>query len=234
MSQSEDIKKDKLNENSEQEEKHFPVGELKWKKEQDKEPLEEKDESKEEQLETNNNPQQEISATLLDMETKEEQINKEENKENKENKEKEESEEKKEEPFFFAKSEEKQPVEKKSDPLAGIEDTLTPIDFKTYEFDANQLRAIEEEMKASQQQAEAESNMSAKGIEPAETELEEDEYKSSSKWAKRSIWILGLPAALVIVFIVSLMVGHSVVGGQPAGDVFDVDMWIHVYTLIYG
>jgi hypothetical protein len=216
MSQSEDIKKDLLNENSEHEEKPFPVGELKWKKEQEKEPLEENQEATEEaQQKGNNNPQKEVSATLLDLEEQEEKTDQKE--------------------VLTNTKEEEPSVDKKQDPLAGIEDTLTPIDFKTYEFDANQLRAIEEEMKASQQ-IELETNAHAKGIEdPVGAEIEEaEEYKSDSKWAKRSIWILGLPAVLVVVFLVSLMVGHSVVGGQPAGDVFDIDMWIHVYTLIYG
>ncbi|WP_037464322.1 DNA-directed RNA polymerase subunit beta [Shimazuella kribbensis] len=218
MSQSED-KKDLKNEKGKDEQDRLPVGELKWSKEEDQESnSNEKNEQGhvEEKPSKKDNVHEEISATLLDLE-KEEQTT--------------------------ISSHEEEKVKK--DPLAGIEDTLTPIDFKTYEFDAEQLRAIEQEMNTLNQQKteneletfdrKQEFHLPSENVKNRHDEEEvEEEYSSDSKWVKRSIWILGVPALLVIVLFVSLIIGHTVVGGQPVSDIFDMGMWMHVYNLIYG
>jgi hypothetical protein len=53
------------------------------------------------------------------------------------------------------------------------------------------------------------------------------------KIAIRVLQILGLPFVLGIVLITGLIIGHSVLGGQPAGDVFDITMWERLYRLIF-
>jgi hypothetical protein len=225
MSQSEDkkdIKYDKVVE--QQDDSRLPVGELKWSKEQQEGKSEEEEEKteieKEEERETKKEEKDakdsvhsEVSATLLEVE-KEQEAN------------------------LSSQSEKEK---KKQDPLAGIEDTLTPIDFKTYEFDAEQLKAIEQELNSlNPQKLEEELNtIHHQQQTPVQDhneyyDDEEEEYTKDSKWVKRSIWILGIPALLVIVLFVSLIIGHTVVGGQPVGDIFDMSMWMHVYNLIYG
>jgi hypothetical protein len=225
MSQSEDkkdIKYDKVVE--QQDDSRLPVGELKWSKEQQEGKSEEEEkkneiekeeerETKKEEKDAKDSVHSEVSATLLEVE-KEQEAN------------------------LSSQSEKEK---KKQDPLAGIEDTLTPIDFKTYEFDAEQLKAIEQELNSlNPQKLEEELNTIHHHQQtPVQDHIEyyddeEEEYTKDSKWVKRSIWILGIPALLVIVLFVSLIIGHTVVGGQPVGDIFDMSMWMHVYNLIYG
>jgi hypothetical protein len=225
MSQSEDkkdIKYDKVVE--QQDDSRLPVGELKWSKEQQEGKSEEEEkkteiekeeerETKKEEKDAKDSVHSEVSATLLEVE-KEQEAN------------------------LSSQSEKEK---KKQDPLAGIEDTLTPIDFKTYEFDAEQLKAIEQELNSlNPQKLEEELNtIHHQQHTPVQDhneyyDDEEEEYTKDSKWVKRSIWILGIPALLVIVLFVSLIIGHTVVGGQPVGDIFDMSMWMHVYNLIYG
>lgn len=227
MSQSEDkkdINYDKVK--VEQEDNRLPVGELKWSKEQQENKVEEKEQKTEQEREEldvkqketkedkeKENVHSEVSATLLDVE-------------------------KEQETTISSQNEKKN---KKKDPLDGIEDTLTPIDFKTYEFDAEQLKAIEQELNSlNPQKLEEELNTIHQQKAPIKDQVEyhdeqeEEKYTTDSRWVKRSIWILGIPALLVIVLFVSLIIGHTVVGGQPVSDIFDITMWMHVYNLIYG
>lgn len=229
MSQSEDKKDTKKTEvKEEQEETRLPVGELKWSKEQqekekeltDKDSNEKKDNK--ENTSEKNSVHSEISATLLEVEKEQESHISSHDEKEKENQ-----------------------KDKKKDPLANIEDTLTPIDFKTYEFDAEQLKAIEQELNAlNPQKLEEELHTisqqehSHRPYNKFEDEVDDEENdeledRSNNRWLKRTIWIVGLPALLVIVLFVSLIIGHAVVGGQPVGDIFDISMWIHVYNLIY-
>lgn len=233
MSQSEDKKEKNDKVKAEQDDNRLPVGELKWSKEQeDKGETEESKSNKDDQekqsakkIETTENKagksissgnvQSEVSVTLLDADVEEE----------------------KKQEAKIASQDEKE--KKKQDPLAGIEDTLTPIDFKTYEFDAEQLKAIEQELNAlNPQKLEKELDtihqQQAPLNDPVEYSDEDEAYTTDSRWVKRSIWILGVPALLVVVLFVSLIIGHTVVGGQPASDIFDMGMWMHVYNLIYG
>jgi hypothetical protein len=219
MSQSEDKKDIKNNEKGKDEQDRLPVGELKWSKEDDlgSNNNEKQEQGNVEEKSTKkDNVHAEISATLLDLE-KEEQTT------------------------ISSHEDKKDKKEKNDDPLAGIEDTLTPIDFKTYEFDAEQLKAIEREMNTLNQQKidevetfDPKHNFHHQQDVGNNYEEEEEEYSSDSKWVKRTIWILGVPALLVIVLFVSLIIGHTVVGGQPVSDIFDMGMWMHVYNLIYG
>ncbi|MXQ52860.1 DNA-directed RNA polymerase subunit beta [Shimazuella alba] len=237
MSQSEDkkdIKKTEVKE--EQEETRLPVGELKWSKEQQEREQQEKEQQEKEKELTDkdsnekkdnkentsekNSVHSEISATLLEVE-------------------------KEQESHISSHDEKENQKDKKKDPLANIEDTLTPIDFKTYEFDAEQLKAIEQELNAlNPQKLEEELHTisqqehSHRPYNKFEDEVDDEENdeledRSNNRWLKRTIWIVGLPALLVIVLFVSLIIGHAVVGGQPVGDIFDISMWIHVYNLIY-
>lgn len=55
---------------------------------------------------------------------------------------------------------------------------------------------------------------------------------SGAKWVKRTL--LFLPLVWVIVLAVGLMIGYGVMGDQPPGEVFNPDLWKHLYDLIYG
>jgi hypothetical protein len=67
----------------------------------------------------------------------------------------------------------------------------------------------------------------------------EDEPKDISqkrglgaKWVRRTL--LFLPLVWVIVLAVGLMIGYGVMGDQPPVEVFNPDLWEHLYDLIYG
>jgi hypothetical protein len=197
MSQLEDKKSEKLVKSDDQEENRLPVGELKWSKEE-----EQASESKEGEAtkeESSKSPtQSEVSATLAVDEVIEEDV---------------------------SPNKSKTLNESAKDPLAGIEDTLTSIDFKEYEFEPDELKTVEKESNSFDQQT----------LERKEDFQEyEVEQSSGNKWIKRIIWILGIPAFLILVLFISLMIGHTVIGGQPVGEIFDVAMWQHLYNLIYG
>jgi hypothetical protein len=251
MSQSEDKKDIKNSEvKEEQEETRLPVGELKWSKEQQEKEQQEKEQQEKEQQEKEQQ-EQEKEKELSDKDKNE----KKDNKENTSEKNSVHSEisatlleiEKEQESHISShdEKEKENQKDKKKDPLANIEDTLTPIDFKTYEFDAEQLKAIEQELNALNPQKLEEELHTIHQQEHShrpynklvdEVDDEEDdelEDRSNNKWLTRTIWIVGLPALLVIVLFVSLVIGHTVVGGQPVGDIFDISMWMHVYNLIY-
>jgi hypothetical protein len=55
---------------------------------------------------------------------------------------------------------------------------------------------------------------------------------SGAKWFKRTL--LFLPLVWIIVLAVGLMIGYGVMGDQPPGEVFNPDLWKHLYDLIYG
>ncbi|BCU83238.1 hypothetical protein JIR001_30210 [Polycladomyces abyssicola] len=55
---------------------------------------------------------------------------------------------------------------------------------------------------------------------------------SGAKWVKQTL--LFLPLVWVIVLAVGLMIGYGVMGDQPPGEVFNPDLWKHLYDLIYG
>jgi DNA-directed RNA polymerase subunit beta len=55
---------------------------------------------------------------------------------------------------------------------------------------------------------------------------------SGAKWVKRTL--LFLPLVWIIVLAVGLVIGYSVMGNQPPGEVFNPDLWKHLYDLIYG
>jgi hypothetical protein len=65
------------------------------------------------------------------------------------------------------------------------------------------------------------------------TQVSEQKRFRDKKVAVRVLQMLGLPFVLGIVLITGLLIGHSVLGGQPAGDVFDIKMWERLYSLIF-
>jgi hypothetical protein len=97
-----------------------------------------------------------------------------------------------------------------------LEDTLTPIDFKEYQLEVN---SQPEKDKAKMTKAEEE---------PQTDEQEQTDRKK--KWIK----ILWYPALLVVSLFAGLIIGHSVIADQPVSDVFNIDVWKHLYDLIYG
>jgi hypothetical protein len=94
-----------------------------------------------------------------------------------------------------------------------LEDTLTPIDFKEYPLEINSQPAQEKK--------------NAKETPQTEEEEETDQKK---KWIR----ILWYPALLVVSLFAGLIIGHSVIADQPVSDVFNIEVWQHLFNLIYG
>ncbi|MFC7440041.1 DNA-directed RNA polymerase subunit beta [Laceyella putida] len=137
-----------------------------------------------------------------------------------------------------------------------LEDTLTPIDFKEYSLTPSSETDKEPEIQykqpsytvdfskdiamADEDDREPITNFAESGSEERkggkyrEEELEEQDVALEG----RPVWmtvvkIAWLPVTLIVVLIVGLMVGHAVIGNQPAGDVFDMNMWEHIYQLLF-
>ncbi|MDR6225539.1 DNA-directed RNA polymerase subunit beta [Desmospora profundinema] len=53
-------------------------------------------------------------------------------------------------------------------------------------------------------------------------------------WKVLSFLFLGLPLLAVIALVGGLLIGYSVVGDDPVGDIFSRDLWQHLYNMIYG
>lgn len=116
-----------------------------------------------------------------------------------------------------------------------LEDTLTPIDFKEYSIDPEPeykkprseyyIERKKPSFRVSQELGdEDQGDISEQEKEPVRT------GKKVAIWALKILW---LPALLTVVLIVGLMIGHSTIGNEPAGDVFDLEVWEHLYNLIY-
>jgi hypothetical protein len=126
--------------------------------------------------------------------------------------------------------------ERPKKPLS-LEDTLTPIHFKEYS-----IEPLPEEPKATPE-FRTEVKKPAFVAEPAAFDLQEPEEERdvpeetsrlNHPAVKTAIKILWLPVLLFTVLIIGLIIGHSMIGNEPAGDVFDLNMWEHIYHLIYG
>lgn len=63
----------------------------------------------------------------------------------------------------------------------------------------------------------------------------EGERRKSSTTKKVLLFtFVWLPLLLVAALAGGLLIGYSVIGNDPAGDVFTRDLWEHLYNLIYG
>ncbi|MBA4495980.1 DNA-directed RNA polymerase subunit beta [Paenactinomyces guangxiensis] len=120
-----------------------------------------------------------------------------------------------------------------------LEDTLTPIDFKEYSIDPlpepKEKHEYQTEVKkpAFSVEQDWENNHDDSYSDDGNPDISEGSGtgKNVVKWAVKILW---LPVLLFVVLIVSLIIGHTFIGDQPAGDVFDIEMWEHIYNLIYG
>lgn len=134
-----------------------------------------------------------------------------------------------------------------------LEDTLTPIDFKEYSLtpnnEANKDPEIEvkqpayivdfseEIAKADEDDKESSTAFVESGSEERKNGKYTDEEQDVAE-EERPVWVKAikiawLPVTLVVVLIAGLIVGHTVIGKQPAGDVFDMNMWKHIYQLLF-
>jgi hypothetical protein len=77
----------------------------------------------------------------------------------------------------------------------------------------------------------------------AEVLLEErmEEREEAEPGSSRPLWKKGLiysltwlPLICLIALIAGLIIGYSIMGGQPVGDLFTRNLWEHLYNLIYG
>jgi hypothetical protein len=135
-----------------------------------------------------------------------------------------------------------------------LEDTLTPIDFKEYsltpvdeadkepeiqykqpaytvDFSEDIAKADESGQEAASKSTEHVSKEEKRGKYTEEVKGQ-DEADARPAW-KKVVKIVWLPVSLLAALIIGLIVGHAVIGKQPAGDVFDMDMWQHIYKLIF-
>ncbi|OYD08031.1 DNA-directed RNA polymerase subunit beta [Paludifilum halophilum] len=70
-----------------------------------------------------------------------------------------------------------------------------------------------------------------------ETIRKEDESEPRKKSLRQRVLFyvfLIVPAASLVALVIGLMIGYSVVGDDPAFEVFTRDLWEHLYNLIYG
>lgn len=132
-----------------------------------------------------------------------------------------------------------------------LEDTLTPINFKEYSIDPafeqkekEHEKLLAEEKKPSfvakpdltasdtpvQRKRENTFASKRKTNVTSEKEWEDGKEKQLPKWVR----IFWLPATLIFVLFAGLIIGHSIIGEQPVGDIFDIDMWIHIFKLMNG
>lgn len=126
-----------------------------------------------------------------------------------------------------------------------LEDTLTPIDFKEYSIDPiieekNSDEEFKQEVKkpafVAEQPAETADEQPVLSKKESAVDLGEDERVKDEKKEQIRKWvkILWLPVSLVVALYVGFVIGHTVIGDQPAGDIFNIDMWVHIYQLMFG
>jgi hypothetical protein len=128
-----------------------------------------------------------------------------------------------------------------------LEDTLTPIDFKEYSIDPvigensgdenfkEEVKkpsfVAEQPVKPRVEQLDSTKEKKQSAASRSEDDPPIDEKKEQIlKWVK----ILWLPVSLIVALYVGFVVGHTIIGDQPAGDFLDFDMWVHIYQLIFG
>jgi hypothetical protein len=119
-----------------------------------------------------------------------------------------------------------------------IEDTLTPIDFKEYSIDPNLIKSEEQEqfeteLKKPAFQVESLPKKEEQSVRDKSFGQDAEEGKSSSRGLIRTAKILWFPITIVVVLIVGFIIGHTVIGDQPAGDIFNIGMWEHIYDLLF-
>ncbi|TCP65925.1 DNA-directed RNA polymerase subunit beta [Baia soyae] len=160
------------------------------------------------------------------------------------------------------KEEEEQGSEdSKADKLANFEDTLSPLDFKEYKVDLEQLQeasaAVETPLKE-------ESTTVVEDIEDLEKEehvqdevvknsfdahdneqelvenidhdaevVEEINPETKRSPLKVAIKILWIPVLLIAALMTGLVIGNTMIGGKPISDIFSWSSWEHLYNLIY-
>lgn len=66
------------------------------------------------------------------------------------------------------------------------------------------------------------------------TENKKEQRKSSTTKKVLLFTFVWFPLLLVAALAGGLLIGYSVIGDDPAGDVFTRDLWEHLYNLIYG
>ncbi|MDQ0415861.1 hypothetical protein J2Z48_000019 [Croceifilum oryzae] len=151
----------------------------------------------------------------------------------------------------------------KTDKLANFEDTLSPLDFKEYKVDLEQLQeasaAVEtplkeesttvmddvEDLKTEEhvQDEVVKNSLDAhdneqelvETIDQEEPEVVAEEIKPDKKRSplKVAIKILWIPLLLVAALITGLVIGNTIIGKKPILDIFSWSSWEHLYNLIY-
>ncbi|AQT86814.1 hypothetical protein B1222_12775 [Paenibacillus larvae subsp. pulvifaciens] len=56
---------------------------------------------------------------------------------------------------------------------------------------------------------------------------------SASRIAVKTLKILRIPLLCILVLFIGLWIGYSVIGKQPASEIFHVGTWKHIFDLIY-
>lgn len=125
--------------------------------------------------------------------------------------------------------------EQRRERTLSLEDTLTPIDFKEYSIEPERETSgdseYQTEFKKPAYIVRQDDTDKDAGLKKVDSYGIPDEKKKIINWAIKIFW---LPLLLVVVLITGLIIGHTVIGDQPAGEIFDLDMWEHIYKLIYG
>jgi hypothetical protein len=67
-----------------------------------------------------------------------------------------------------------------------------------------------------------------------ESKLDEQSKKNVKRDFKLVFKMFGLLFLFILVLIVSLIVGYTIIGDQPPGEIFNINMWKHMYNLLFG
>ncbi|SFX23770.1 DNA-directed RNA polymerase subunit beta [Thermoactinomyces sp. DSM 45891] len=161
------------------------------------------------------------------------------------------------------KEEEKQGSEgSKEDKLANFEDTLSPLDFKEYKVDLEQLQEasaavetplkeenivmddvedlkkeehVQDEVVKTSFDAHDNEQELVESIDQENQEVLANEIKPETKRSplKAAIKILWIPMLLIAALMTGLVIGNTIIGGKPISDIFSWNSWEHLYNLIY-
>ncbi|AHD03956.1 hypothetical protein ERIC2_c00760 [Paenibacillus larvae subsp. larvae DSM 25430] len=74
--------------------------------------------------------------------------------------------------------------------------------------------------------------------EPEDAKLPKDkkpagQRSTASRIAVKTLKILRIPLLCILVLFIGLWIGYSVIGKQPASEIFHIGTWKHIFDLIY-
>lgn len=69
---------------------------------------------------------------------------------------------------------------------------------------------------------------------PGKAEESSEELSNAQRRLRKTAKVLWIPSLLFGSLLIGLLIGYAGLGDQPPTDVFDLDLWKHIYHLVYG